>query len=219
MKKLHLIYVAMLWVGTSFSQKDPAAQVYLDKVAEKSKSGEALSVQFEYSVKDLADDGMNFSQSGKAILSGNKYKIIMDDSEIYFDGSTLYNYIPAAKEVTVSKPDPAYDDVFLSNPSRIFTLYTEDFKYRLLREFNEGGNKLVEIDLFPEDLEQSYSRIRLHINTQTNEIVRAKLFEKMGGRYSIEFEDYNILTKFDENSFRFDTSKHSNVNVIDMTAF
>lgn len=219
MNKFYFIFLPVLWVGTSFAQKDPAAQVYLDNVAEKSKSGEALSVQFEYNMKDLADDGMNFSQSGKAILSGNRYKIIMDDSEIYFDGNTLYNYIPAAKEVTISKPDPAYDDIFLSNPSRIFTLYTEDFKYRLLREFEEGGNQFVEIDLFPEDLDQSYSRIRLHINTETNEIARVKLFEKMGGRYSIEFENYKILTNFDENSFRFDITKHPNVNVIDMTAF
>lgn len=201
------------------AQKDPAAKVYLDKVAEKSTRGDGLSVDFKYDMQDLADDAMNFSQSGKAILSGDKYKIIMDDSEIYYNGENLYNYIPDVKEVTVRKPDPDYSDDFLSNPSRIFTLYNEDFKYRKLREFKDAGKQLVEIDLIPEDLGQSYSRIRLHIDKNNNEIVRAKLFEKMGGRYSIEFDNYKTLSELEESSFTFNSAEHPNVNVIDMTDF
>jgi outer membrane lipoprotein-sorting protein len=219
MKKYSLLAVSITVCMFVFSQKDPAARLYLDKVAEKSKSAEALSVEFEYNMTDLADEGMNFRQSGKAILSGNKYKIIMSDSEIYFNGEKLFNYIPAADEVTVSRPDPEYDDVFLSNPSRIFTLYTEDFKYRLLREFNESGRALVEIDLIPEDLDQSYSRIRLHIDKNMNEIVRAKLFEKMGTRYTIEFSNYQLLSNLDPGAFSFDTAAHPNADVIDMTGF
>jgi outer membrane lipoprotein carrier protein len=219
MKKILFIITGLITANFAFSQKDPAAQVHLDKVAEKSKSAEALSVTFEYEMQDMKENQMNFSQSGKAILSGNKYKIIMDGSEIYFDGSTLFNYIPDANEVTISKPDPDYDDVFLSNPSRIFTLYTEDFKYRLLREFDESGENLVEIDLIPEDLDQSYSRIRLHIDKNSHEIVRAKLFEKMGGRYTIQFKNYKLLNGLKENTFSFDTSTHPDIHVIDMTAF
>ncbi len=217
--KILFILTGLVTSLFAFSQKDPAAQEYLDKVAQKSKSADALSVTFEYKMQDMSDNQMNFSQSGKAILSGNKYKILMDGSEIYFDGSTLYNYIPDANEVTISKPNPDYDDVFLSNPSRIFTLYTEDFKYRLLREFNESGENLVEIDLIPEDLDQSYSRIRLHIDTNSNEIVRVKLFEKMGGRYTIQFKNYEMLNTLKENAFSFDTSKYPDIHVIDMTAF
>lgn len=219
MKHIFILSMFILNGLINYAQKDKSAEAYLDKVAEKSKRAKAIQVDFEYNMKDLKDESINFTQKGVLVLSGNKYQIVLDDSEIYYDGEKLYNYIPSVKEVTISKPDPEYNDLFLSNPARLFTLYEEDFKYRLLRVFQDVGTPMAEIDLIPEDRDQSYSRIRLHINTNANEIKHVKLFEKMGGRYTIKFKNYEFLSSIEDSKFSFKPSKHPDVEIIDMTGF
>lgn len=216
MKRL-LAYISFsIIVFGAFAQKDPAAQVYLDKVSEKSQSSVAIQFNFTYEAESIEDENLSITQTGIAILKGDKYFIDLQESQIFFDGKSMYNFIPDVNEITISEPDGEYDEFFLSNPSKIFSFYKEDFKYRLTNEFKNGNKTLVEIDLHPNELQRSYYRIRLHINKKTDEIEQVKIFEKQGNRFTINLSDYKYLNDYPDSKFTFDTSKNPKTEVIDM---
>ncbi len=212
---LSLIYIATIAAST-FAQKDPAAQVYLDKVSEKSKSSTAIEFNFTYEAESVEDKNLSINQKGTAILKGDKYFIDLGESQIFSDGEYIYNFIPDVNEITISEPEGEYDEFFLNNPSQIFSFYKEDFKYRLIEEFTNGNKTFVQIDLHPNELERTYYRIRLHIDIKTNEIAQAKIFEKQGGRFTITISDYKYLDSYPDSKFTFDPSKNPKVEVIDM---
>jgi outer membrane lipoprotein-sorting protein len=216
MKKIVVIIFSIISISSVYSQKDPAAQVYLDKVSEKSKSSTAIQFNFVYEVESLEDQNLSISQEGTAILKGNKYFVDLKESHIFFDGESMYNLILDVNEITISEPEEDYDEFFLSNPAKIFSFYKEDFKYRLTNEFQNGNKTIVEIDLHPNELERTYYRVRLHIDKKTNEIIQVKIFEKQGGRFTIKLSDYKYLNDYADSKFTFDPQKNPKVEIIDM---
>lgn len=216
MKRVLSYIIFSIIVFGAYAQKDPAAQVYLDKVSEKSKSSAAVQFNFTYEVESIEDENLSITQTGTAILKGDKYFIDLQESQIFFDGKNIYNFIPDVNEITISEPEGEYDEFFLSNPSKIFSFYKEDFKYRLTNEFENGSKTLVEIDLHPNELQRSYYRIRLHIDKKTNEIVQVKIFEKQGNRFTIKLSDYKFLSDYPDAKFTFDPAKNPKTEVIDM---
>lgn len=216
MKKFFVFVCLVIIASNSFAQKDPAAQVYLDKVSEKSKSSPAIQFNFTYEVESIEDENLSITQSGTAVLKGNKYFIDLQESHLFYDGTNLYNFIPDVNEITISEPEEEYDEFFLSNPSKIFSFYKEDFKYRLIEEFTVGNRTYVQIDLHPQELERTYYRIRLHIDKKTNEIAEVKIFEKQGNRFTIKLSDYKYLNDYPDSKFTFDPQKNPKVEVIDM---
>ena len=73
----------------------------------------------------------------------------------------------AGNEVTITEPEIQPGD-FMSNPTSFFTSYKNDFKYRYVRETVKNGQACHEIDLFPKNLNQPYSRIKVFVNKQTD---------------------------------------------------
>jgi len=72
----------------------------------------------------------------------------------------MWAYASDINEVVITEPDNTNED-FLSNPVKIFTGYNRDFKYLHQGETIVSGVPFHEIDLFPRNLNQPYSRIFL----------------------------------------------------------
>lgn len=211
-----IIILSLMLAINALAQKDPAAQEYLDRVAEEAMQNKPLQFDFTYHLESVEDEDLNITQEGTAILKGDKYRIEMPSTHIFFDGKFLYNYIPEVDEITISLPEEEYDEFFLNKPSKIFTLYKEDFKYRLTNKFTEHGRNMVEIDLHPHELERSYFRIRLHIDADDNEIVRVTIFEKMGNRYTLTLSNYKHLNDYPDSKFTFNPEESPETTVMDL---
>ena len=101
MKKFLVLFAAITIAFKGFAQKDPAAQVYLDKVSEKSQSSTAIQFDFTYEAESIEDKSLSISQTGTAILKGNKYFIDLQESHLFFDGENMYNLILDVNEITI----------------------------------------------------------------------------------------------------------------------
>jgi hypothetical protein len=123
----------------------------------------------------------------------------------------------SVNEVYISEPEEsnADDEFFLSNPSDLFTLYREDFKYRLTGEVSYEGTEYFEIDLFPNDLNKSYHTIKLLIGKKDHRLFSAQAFGKQGDNHSVVMRDYQKKVPVAEETFVFDPSAHPGVEVID----
>ena len=198
------------------SLQDPAARKILDRAGEQARADYPLKVQFEYTFESLQDNQQN-SENGTLVMQEDKFRLSVGESEIYCDGTTLWNHMESVNEVYVSDPEEssADDEFFLSNPADLFTIYEQDFKYRLTGEISREGKEYFEIDLFPNDLSKSYHTVKLLISKKDHRLYSAKALGKQGDNHSVILKDYQRKVSVTEKTFVFDPGKYPGIEIVD----
>jgi outer membrane lipoprotein-sorting protein len=215
-RKNIVLLISFLAITISVTaQQDPKAGEILDKMADVNESVQSLSVDFSYTSKNQ-QTGEKYSQQGTMEIKGKKYRVKLDDNIIYFDGENMWNYMPQEKEVTVTKFQESDDDFFLTNPRKLFSIYKKDFKYQFVSEFAAGDQVRYEIDLFPKDHNQPYSRFKLFVDKNTYQLAGIQAFEKNGMIHTIELKNFRKNPQFKDESFTFNPAEHPDVQVEDM---
>lgn len=211
-----LLLITILFLGSNliFAQEDPEAKKILDKLSEKTKSHKVIKSDFEVIFKSTKDNMQNTSK-GTITMKGEMYRLNFMDSEAFFDGKTLWNYIPEVNEVNISEPE-LNDDDLLNNPKQLFTVYENDYKYQLIKTMTDGNINYALVDLYPNNLDEEYSRIRLQINTNEYFLSSATIFGKDGSNYSIKISNYKTNLELDDSYFIFDKNKYKDIEVVDL---
>lgn len=219
MFKLVSIIVALIIPVHLISQEnqitqDPVAGKILDRMALKTQAMQSMQADFELVIEDRKEKTKNIS-SGNVLIKKNKYKINSQGSTVYFNGKTMWTYIQDNNEVTITEPDTEPDD-FLSNPAAFFTLYKRDFKYRYVQETTMNGAGAHEIDLFPKNLNQPYSRIKVFIGLKSDLPMVIKSVGKDGVDYTVTLKNLLLDKETSDAVFTFDASKFKKVEIVDM---
>ncbi len=195
-------------------QQDPEAKKILDQAAEKTRSYQTIQVSYKLTVDDRKEKTSSFSE-GHIKIKGEKYRLEAPESIVYFDGKTMWTYSEDINEVTITEPDMEDED-FLSNPAKILNWYNRDFKYRYVQKAVLNGLEMHEIDLFPNNLEQPYSRIKIYISVSDMLLYLIKSIGKDGIDYSVQLSDYMTNKELGDELFVFDSSKFKKVEIVDM---
>ncbi|NOY36609.1 MAG: outer membrane lipoprotein carrier protein LolA [Chlorobi bacterium] len=206
--------LATVSIFTTRAQEDPVAEQYLDAVAEKTHSIEPFRLTFTFTTINLQDNSES-SYKGSLVLYGKKYLLKTEDSEIIFDGQTLWNYLPDADEVNITNPDPE-DHSFFTDPGQLFTNFKQRFKYHYVDKQTVGGKSLLVIDLYPVDLAESYSRIRLQVDEKQMVLHSAHYFGKNGTHYILRIEKTEPNIKVSPGYFTFNPADHPDTEIIDL---
>lgn len=194
----------------SAAQSDPEAIGVLDRFSATALAAPSVSIKFDaVSVDQL--EGYTDTVPGSILLSGNSYRLDLADNIIWFNGETSWNYLPAEKEVTITRPDTG-DDSFMSRPSSIFTLYREGYKSRLLEESSSN----YVIDLYPEDLTSDMIRIRLTLSKPALNLKAVEYKNRNGLTITLHVKEYDLKQKPDPSSFTFQQTRYKGVEIIDM---
>ena len=214
MKKISLLFLFIGMFSMLYSQKDPEAEKVLKKLSEETKSHEVIQANFSIEFKNIKENIQNTSD-GSITMKDDKYRLKFMGTESFFNGKTLWNYISEVNEVNITEPEPDDDDIF-SNPKKLFTIYENDYKYQLINIISQNSTNYSIIDLYPIDLNEEFSRIRLQINTDQYTITSATIFGKDGSHYTISLFDYNLNKSVNDSFFIFDEKNYSDVEIIDM---
>lgn len=207
-----------LFVSISFhvsAQQDPEAKKILDQFSKKTKAYGAFKLGFVF-ITENHQTKTQTEEKGTVLIKGNKYKMEINNMEIYFDGKDIYNYLKDSKEVNIIKYKKGKDDFFLNNPSQLFTMYNKDYKYQYIGETYVKERLCYEIDLYPMDINKNYSIIKLLIDKENYVLRGAKAHMKSGIHYVIKIEWINEKADATDKDFVFDTKAHKDVEVIDM---
>jgi outer membrane lipoprotein carrier protein len=212
MKKL--VFAAFLmFVGTvSYSQYDPKALEILEAMSKKYKAITAFEANLTSGMTNETE-GVKEEFKGKITVKGDKFRLLLDDQEIINNGTTVWTYLPSAKEVNIDNFDPGSDDV---NPTKIFEMYKEGFKYLYLADKTEGGVVCEEIDLVPEKKDAQYFKIKMMIVKKDKSIQSWTMFDKAGNRYKYTITKFVPNIKVDDTFFTFDPKKYPGVEIIDL---
>lgn len=217
---LSVLVVFILFKGYSqsyptadYKEIDPKAKTILDKVSAKNKAYKTIKGDFIIILENKRDN-IKDTQKGFFWLKGNKYKIDLPASTIFFDGKTQWTYLKEDNEVNITNPDT--NDENTLNPAKIFSIYEKDFKIRFIREKFEKTRAIYEIDLYPKDLKKDFSMINLKIDKDKMQIFSMKRVGKDGTDFYIQLN--NIIPNEDiaDNFFVFDKTKYPKVEVNDM---
>ena len=214
MNRLIFIIIPFAFTFSSAAQGQATAKRILDDFSGRLSSFQSIQANFTFTDINLREQTRN-SYEGKVTFKGKMFRLTVMESETWFNGKTLWNYIPDVNEVNVSEPDQE-DDVILNNPFHIFKSYETRFKYSFLGELSEGGNVIYEIDLIPIDLDLEYSRIRIRILKNSMELLSAKYFRKDGNHYLIEISNFITNLNLPDSHFSFNITEHPGVEVIDL---
>jgi outer membrane lipoprotein-sorting protein len=210
----HLIIFLIPLCFPLAAQQDPQAKVLLERMAEKIKQYQSIQSDFSLIVYDHKENHKNTSH-GSVIIKGDKYKVASEGTTVYFNGTTMWTHAEDDHEVTITEPDNKDDD-FLSNPAKVFTLFDRDFKYLYRGETTIDSTVMHEIDLFPRNLDQPYSRIKVFITKNTGQLAILSAIGKDGVDYSVFLKNMITDRVFPDAFFTFEPAKHKKITVVDM---
>jgi len=196
-----------------YKEIDPKAKDILDKVSAKNKNYKTIQSEFAI-ILENKQENIKDAKKGKIWIKGNKYKIDLAASTIFYDGKTQWTYMKESNEVNITNPDPNDDNTL--NPAKIFSIYENDFKIRFIKERFEKNRALYEIELYPKDLKKDFTKITLKIDKDKKQIFSMKRFGKDGTDFYIEIFSLIPNEELAESIFVFDKTKYPKVEVNDM---
>jgi outer membrane lipoprotein-sorting protein len=215
MKVTFLLSFLLLLSICIYSQKDLKATDILDKVASKNNSYKTIKVDYKFT----SQDDQSHNESGKILIKGEKYHLTLSNSDIVFDGKSIYTYLKEANEINITKPEPSKvenGEFFFSNPRDIFKGYNKNFKSSFIKETNINNSICYEIDLIPIDLKTKYTRLKMTIQKTSYQIQNIRLFLKDGTQFLLELSNFTPNAELTDKEFVFDLKKHPDAEVNDM---
>ena len=212
MKKPFLAILLLFFVKMTFGQYDAKALETLDAMSKKYKSIPAFEANISYTLTNDVEK-VNEEFKGKITVKGDKYRLVLPEQEVINNGTTMWTYLPEAKEVNIDNYDPNSDEI---NPSKIYEIYKKNFKYLYLADKTEGGVLCEEIDLVPEKKDAQYFKIKMFISKKDKSIQSWTMFDKSGNRYKYTISKFNPNSSVADAFFSFDPKKYPGVEVIDL---
>jgi outer membrane lipoprotein-sorting protein len=133
-------------------------------------------------------------KNGVAQISGNKYKIVFPDEEMYCDAKRVWLVSGEDEEVTVSCFDPTES----ISPDKIFSLTESGAKTRYDGQ-EEGMDKIT---LFSKE-ESDLIRTEVWINPKDKLVARAKMIARNGSTYEYKMTKITPNTGIAASTFTF----------------
>jgi len=212
MKNSILAIILLAFVKVAFAQYDPKALEILDAMSDKYKSIPAFEANISYTLTNETEK-INEEFKGKIIVKGEKFKLVLPEQEVINNGTTMWTYLPEAKEVNIDNYDPNSDDL---NPSKFYEIYKKGYKYLYLEDKTEGGVVCEVVDLVPEKKDAQYFKVRMNIVKKDKSIQSWTMFDKGGNKYKYTITKFAPNANVSDNLFTFDVKKHPGVEVIDL---
>jgi outer membrane lipoprotein carrier protein len=210
MKKFVFVAFLVALGKISVAQYDPKALEILEAMSKKYKAIPAFEANLTSAMTNETE-GIKEEFKGKITVKGEKFKLTLEDQEIINNGTTVWTYLPSAKEVSIDNFDPKSDEI---NPVKIFEIYKTGFKYLYLGDKTEIG--FEEIDLVPEKKNAQYFKIKMMISKKDQSIQSWTMFDKAGNRYKYIITKFVSNLKVDDSFFVFDAKRYPGVEVNDL---
>ncbi|MBL0047911.1 MAG: outer membrane lipoprotein carrier protein LolA [Bacteroidetes bacterium] len=221
MKKNHLILTAILLANTliASAQIDEKAKKILDELSAKTKAFTTIIANFSYTIENKTEKTSE-TQEGKITIKGKKYRLEIANQTIINDTKFSYTILKDAKEIQKNTAAVAGgkngDDI---NPSNIFTMYENGFKYQFVKEEKQSTGAVYQIiKLFPtEAKKRNFHTVMLTIDKTKKQIVAIKILGKDGNDMTYNVKKFIADSKVDDSVFAYNIKSFPGYEEIDLT--
>ena len=215
MKKVSITIALLLSVSIfSFAQTAPLGKDLVRQFSENMQSHSSIEAEFSFTLENL-QEGFTDTHEGSLRFMGKKYSLDLMGMNVFFDGTTKWQYIPEVNEVTITVPT-TLEGGFFDDPTKIFGDYGEEFNSKFIGEKHEKDGILYELELYPKSLSEPFSLIRILLKKKSLNPVQIKYQSKDGLNYIISVAKFKTNKKCKESDFVFDPQNYGGIEIVDL---
>jgi outer membrane lipoprotein carrier protein len=205
-------YLAILLTSVLTSQAQDA-HALLESMSRQARTYNSVKATYTSTLIDLAND-MEMAQEGVIEIEGEKYNLDLGDYVVISDGSTVWTYETSVNECYIDDAAELAEDGM--DPSKLFTIWEDDFKPEWKGEHSLAGRTVTLIHLYPNSLDnRSYHTIQLYIDEERLELVRAVVKGREGTDVLYDVHTFQPNASIAPGQFTFKAANYPGVDLID----
>jgi len=213
LRTMKVIVAAALTLGFATWGWAQDANALLSKLSEQAKSYGSIEATYTSTMVDKVSD-FEATQSGTIYVDGSKYSLDIGDYLIISDGVTIWTYEPAVNDCYVDDAEMMAEDGM--DPSKLFTIWEDDFKNEWKGTATVNGEELTQINLYPlAGDDKPFHTIQLYISEKDLELRRAIVKGREGTDVTYDVGSFKPQAKVPASTFTFDPAKFPGVNIVD----
>lgn len=203
-------------VFASYAQIDTKSKDVMDNSWNKFRSINKMSATIK--VKREGPSLKNADNKvGKAIVSGNKYRISFstEGREIVCDEKAVYSYDKKSNEITISEYSEDNSEFSLK---AFYEQYRKEPKGKYIAEEKlSDGTAVHHLEIFPPTRKKTnVVRVHLWVNKTSNLVEQMRVHDKAQNVVTYTFTDIQISQTANASDFIFDTNKYPGANIVDL---
>ena len=212
--KINITLLAALLLSLPlFSQHNAESKAILDKAYAGFESSHGIRLSFKTTTQE--SDGTDYPpESGVAYIRGDRFKLVMEAMDIWFDGETQWVFIKEANEVNISKPTG--QEIAAVSPLALLGMYKNGYTLKAPVSATVSGTNVYQIHMTPVAGNQDFKTVTASIDKKTHTIVQVILTMANGMKTKIDITNYNANHQFNEPFFQFDKALHPGVEIVDL---
>ena len=183
-----------------------SAEDFLNKVIEKNKSYNEISIIFDYRYGNSED--ISEKMKGYAYMKGEAYLLKIDGQEMISDGTTLWTYLIDEQEVMISEVSEDNNN----SPLAIINSFSGNVNV----SFEHCSNADLTHLFIKEKEETTFKSISLYVKNEDLKIHEIDINNLDGSYLIYSIESFHTNQDLPDRMFTFDEKIHPDVEVIDM---
>lgn len=199
MKKLSLVFIALLAAIGIYAQNAAQARKILDKTAAVIGRKGGASANFSIS-------GKYGASSGTISIKGNKFNARTPQAIIWYDGKTQWTYMKNSQEVNISTPTEAQQQSM--NPYKFINIYKNGFKLGMK---NVSGG--WQIHLYATNQKRTIKE--MYITISKNYLPQTIKMRQSNGWSTIKISNFKAKNLSDA-TFKFNAKDYPHAEIIDL---
>lgn len=205
-----LASLLLITLGTPWAQD---AGALLSRLSEEAKGYGSIEATYTSTLVDRSSD-FKAEQNGTIRIDGDRFHLELGDYTVISDGTTVWTYEVAVNDCYVEDAETIVEDGM--DPSKLFTIWEDDFKNEWKGESMILGKNVSQINLYPTgEKEKPFHTIQLYIDEVNLRLVRAVVKGREGTDVTYDVQSFKSQVTIDPSAFTFDAAKYPGASIID----
>jgi outer membrane lipoprotein carrier protein len=187
------------------------ADALLNKLSEKAQSFKAYEIAYTSTLVDLKND-FELTQQGTVQIEGDRFHLDLGDYVIYCDGETVWTFEPEMNECYIDDTETMKEEGM--DPSKLFTVWEEDFRREWMGRTSVEGRNCAHINLYA-STDKAYHTLQLFVDDKALEVVQIVMKGREGSDVTYTVKSFSTALEVVPGMFTFPAEKHPGVDLID----
>jgi outer membrane lipoprotein-sorting protein len=191
------------------------ADALLSKLSENANTFDSIDATYTSTILDVKSD-FEETLNGYIQIEENKFKLDLGEFVIITDGVSVWTYEKESNDCYIEDAEMLAEQGI--DPSKIFTIWEDDFKNEWMGVRTVEGRELVQVNLYPtgdEALEKAYHTIQLFIDESALEVVQLVIKGRSGVDTDYQINSFKTGINIPASTFLFTESDFPGVTMID----
>ena len=207
---LILIVISPIFFGQSLENEDLKCEKILQEVSDNIQKNKASKFNFKLEIKS---EDINEVQNGYALIENEKFYYKTEERGVICDGVNVWTYLLEDNECYIDLLEDLDNTL---NPSEIFTLWKEGFKFKYMKKTIVNNQTIHEIKMFPTQPDKNtFHTVLVDVNESLKLITEASVKTKDGVTIKTTISKLTSNPKININQFSWDADSHPNSDEID----